>query len=333
MGAAAGQQRAIPTQPTNVAQLQGGASAANPYAQAAGAQAQALSTTGQLTGYRTPSAAIGATGRAMQYQPQNVQATSYGASTLSAPQQAASQMGAYTNPYESQVVQQALRDVGSTAQQGFNQLDAQATQAKAFGGSRHGIAQAELAKGYTQQMADTAARMRQQGFNTALGAAQFDVGQQQAAAAANQAALNQAAQFGATQGMTAQQLNQAAGLQGAQARLGAAGQLSDMALQAARMRQAGAGQLAGLGQQSFDYGQSIQDRQMQQGATQRGAMQQLIDRGQQNFQDQYGAPQGLQTFLSAVYGAPSMTGQTESFSPGLFNYMQLGAQMMPKGPF
>lgn len=304
--------------------------AASPYQQAAGAQAQALSTTGQLTGYQTPSAAIGATGSAMQYQPQNVQATSYGASTLSAPQQAASQMGAYTNPYESQVVQQALRDVGSTAQQGFNQLDAQATQAKAFGGSRHGIAQAELAKGYTQQMADTAARMRQQGFNTALGAAQFDVGQQQAAAAANQAALNQAAQFGAQTGMTAQQLNQAAGLQGAQARLGAAGQLSDMALQAARMRQAGAGQLAGLGQQSFGYGQSIQDQQAQQGALQRQQMQNLINQAQGSFGQMTGAPQGLQTFLGGVYGAPNMAGANTSFRPGLFNYMQLGAQMMPK---
>ena len=50
-------------------------------------------------------------------------------------------IGAYANPYENQVVQQSMRDVGSAAKMGLNQLDAQAGAAKAFGGSRHGIAQ------------------------------------------------------------------------------------------------------------------------------------------------------------------------------------------------
>lgn len=269
--------------------------AASPYQQAAGAQAGALA----------------GTQAAMQYQPQQVQATSYEASTMARPEQAATQMGAYTNPYESQVVQQTLRDIGSQAQMGQQNLAAQAQAAKAFGGSRHGVAEAEAMKGYTQQMADAASRMRQQGFNTALGAAQFDVGQQQAAAAANQAALNQAAQFGAQAGMTAQQLNQAAGLQGAQLRMNAANQLGN------------------LGQRSFGYGEAIQDRQMMQGALQRQQMQNLINQGQGSFGQMTGAPQGLQTFLSGVYGAPNMAGANTSFRPGLFNYLQLGAQMMP----
>ena len=72
-------------------------------------------------------------------------------------QTAAGGMGAYQNPYETQVVQQSLRDVGTQAQMGLNQLDAQAQQARAFGGSRHGIATGEALKGYNQQMADTAA--------------------------------------------------------------------------------------------------------------------------------------------------------------------------------
>ena len=303
--------------------------AASPYQQASGAQAQALSTAGQLAGYQAPSAAMDTTRNIMQYQPERVQATSYDASTMARPEQAATQMGTYTNPYESQVVQQTLRDIGSQAQMGQQNLAAQAQAAKAFGGSRHGVAEAEAMKGYTQQMADAASRMRQQGFNTALGAAQFDVGQQQAAAAANQAALNQAAQFGATQGMTAQQLNQAAGLQGAQLRLGAANQFGNMDLAAARMRQGAAGQLGGLGQQSFGYGQSIQNQQAQQGALQRQQMQNLINQAQGSFGQMTGAPQGLQTFLSGVYGAPNMAGANTSFRPGLFNYMQLGAGMMP----
>ena len=95
---------------------------------------------------------------------------------------AAQGMGNYQNPYESQVVQQTLRDVGSQALNAQNMLGAQATAANAFGGSRHGIAEAEMAKNYTQQMFDQANRMRQQGFNTALGASQADLSRQLGAA-------------------------------------------------------------------------------------------------------------------------------------------------------
>ena len=95
---------------------------------------------------------------------------------------AAQGMGNYQNPYENQVVQQSLRDVGSQALNAQNMLGAQASAANAFGGSRHGIAESEMAKNYTQQMFDQAARMRQQGFNTALGASQADLGRQLGAA-------------------------------------------------------------------------------------------------------------------------------------------------------
>jgi len=73
------------------------------------------------------------------------------------------------NPYENQVVQATMRDVGQQALQAQNTLGAQAQAAGAFGGSRHGIAEAEMAKNYTQQMADQSARMRQQGYGQAMG--------------------------------------------------------------------------------------------------------------------------------------------------------------------
>ena len=50
------------------------------------------------------------------------------------------------NPYENQVVQATMRDVGQQALQAQNTLGAQAQAAGAFGGSRHGIAEAEMAK-------------------------------------------------------------------------------------------------------------------------------------------------------------------------------------------
>ncbi len=72
------------------------------------------------------------------------------------------------NPYQQQVVDTTLRDVGSAALIGQNQLDAQAGAAGAFGGSRHGIAQAEALKGYQQQALDKVGALRQQGYNQAM---------------------------------------------------------------------------------------------------------------------------------------------------------------------
>lgn len=117
-------------------------------------------------------------------------------------------MAAYQNPYESQVVQQSLRDVGSAAQMGLGQLGARAEQAGAFGGSRHGIAEAELMKGYTQQAMDQAARLRQQGFQTALGASQADLSRQ--LGAAGQLAGLGGQSFGYGQAIQQQQMAQGA---------------------------------------------------------------------------------------------------------------------------
>jgi hypothetical protein len=184
-------------------------------------------------------------------------------------QTAAGGMGAYQNPYEQAVVDKTLRDVGGAAQIGLNTLGAQAQQAKAFGGSRHGIAEAEALKGYQQQAMDKVAALRQQGFNTALGASQADLSRQ----------------------------------------LGAAGQL------------------AGLGQQSFGYGQAIQNQQMAQGALQQALMQDLINAGKQQYAGYAGQPnQAMNTFMTGISGMPQMGGQAESYNPGLFNYLQMAAQ-------
>ena len=103
----------------------------------------------------------------------------------------------YQNPYQQQVIDMAMRDIGSAQQQALMQQGAQAQQARAFGGSRQGVAEAETRLGYGQQAADAAARIRQQGFQQAQQAAMFDVGQRAAAEAANVAARTGAAQYGA----------------------------------------------------------------------------------------------------------------------------------------
>ena len=190
-----------------------------------------------------------------------------------------------------------MRDIGQQQQQSLNQLGAQATQARAFGGSRHGIAEAETRKGYTQAAADAAAQMRQQGFNTALGAAQ--------AQAAAQTAANQ---FGATAGMNVQQQNFANQL----AALGA--------------RQGAASQLGGLANQAFQTGQTIQQQQAQQGLLQQGLQQALIDAARAQYAGYTGAPQAaLGAPLAALGAAPVPQSTTQSQQPGLFNYLQLAA--------
>ena len=200
----------------------GVAAAANPYQRASGANAAALGI------YANPAAAA-----------QN-----------------------FMNPYQQNVVNKTLRDVGGAAQIGLNTLGAQASQAGAFGGSRHGVAMAEAAKGYQQQALDAVGALNQQGYNQAMGNA-----------------------FQAAQG------------------------------------------LQGAGQQAFGYGQSIQQQQLAQGGQQQAALQALIDAAKGQYAGYAGAPQqSMQPLLAAIYGAPAMQGQSSSFTPGLYNYMQMGAQ-------
>ena len=124
--------------------------------------------------------AMGATAQGMQYQPM----------------QAANLMGSYQNPYEQQVIDRTMRDLGTAQSKSLNQLDAQAGAANAFGGSRHGIEAAETRGNYAQKAIDAVGGMRNQGFNTALGAAQFDIGNRNNAMATRLGAANQMAGLG-----------------------------------------------------------------------------------------------------------------------------------------
>ena len=76
----------------------------------------------------------------------------------------ASQIQQYLNPYQSYVTGEIARQSGIMQ----NQLANQAIQSGAFGGGREGVQQAELQGRTLEAMG----RAQQQGFNTALGAAQ-----------------------------------------------------------------------------------------------------------------------------------------------------------------
>lgn len=81
-------------------------------------------------------------------------------------------IGQFMNPYTSQVINRTGMDMARQAQIAQNQLGAQATAARAFGGSRQGVAEGTMLGDYGRAFGDIAAQQRQQGFNTALSAAQ-----------------------------------------------------------------------------------------------------------------------------------------------------------------
>ena len=238
--------------------------------------------------------AMGATQQGLGFTPMGIRPTAYRPSQI-----AGTSLAPYTNPYESQVVQQTLRDIGTAQEQALNLQGAQAQRAGAFGGSRQGIAEAETRLGYGQQALDAASRLRQQGYQTALGLAGQDVGAQTAAA-----------QYAAQERAAAQRANLAAQQAAMGTRLGAAQQL------------------AGLGQQAFGTGQAIQQQQMQQGLLQQMLQQSLIDAAKAQYAGYTGAPQAaLAAPLAALGATPDQSTTTKSMQPGLFNYLQLGASM------
>jgi hypothetical protein len=127
-------------------------------------------------------------------------------------------MGAYQNPYEQQVVQAALGDIEmARMRQGLSDRSA-ATAAKAFGGSRQGVAEALTNEAALRNASNTAAQLRSQGFTTAAQLGQSDAARMLAAAGSNQAA----------------------DISGAGLRLNAAGQIGNLAAQSQNLGIAGA---------------------------------------------------------------------------------------------
>ena len=123
----------------------------------------------------------------------------------------------FYNPYQSYVLDEINRQAGMQQ----NQLSAQAIQAGAFGGGREGVQQAELQRATQQNIGQA----QQQGFNTALQAAQQ---QQQIGLGTGQALLGAGAQQQAMQQGDIQSLLQAGGIQQ---------QLGQQALDASRQTQ------------------------------------------------------------------------------------------------
>jgi len=215
------------------------------------------------------------------------QGMAYTPLSVGAPTQA--QLDPYMNPYTTSVIDASQADVLRGANIGLDQLGAQAQMAKAFGGSRHGVAMSEMGRGVGEIMGQQAAGLRQANF----------------AQAQQMAQQNQLA-------------NQQADITGAGHRLGAAGQL---------------GNLSNLG---FGMGQTVNQNLQTQGAMQQALQQAVMDAAGQKYKEYTGHPaQGLAYMNAAltpgVYSQPNTVTSTKT--PGLFDYLTLGASMKAGQPY
>jgi len=313
--------------PTPMPSAVNSAAANNVFKQASGALTDAMGGARNIMGFQGQQVDT-----QFGYDPQQV-GTQFGYTPDAvAAQQAVGGIGTYMNPYTQQVIDTSMGDLERQRQMQMNQLGAQASAAGAFGGSRQGVAESLTNEAFARQGGQLAAGLRQQGFQTALGASQQDVANQMQAALANQSARSAAEQFG-----------QATGLQGQIANQGAFGRAQEFgqgmtldaqqanqqaAQQAANLRLQASGQLGGLGQTGFGMGQGIIGTQQQQGLLQQQNNQRLIDAARAQYGGFANAPQtALNTRMGATSAGNFNQGSTtETRNPGWFDYLQAGAQ-------
>lgn len=91
---------------------------------------------------------------------------------------AASGMANWQNPYTDQVVNSSLNDIERQRQMAIGSGQDAAIAARAYGGSRHGVADSLTNEAFGRTAADTAANLRNTGFNTAAQNAQQDSSRQ-----------------------------------------------------------------------------------------------------------------------------------------------------------
>lgn len=135
-------------------------------------------------------------------------------------------IASYMNPYTSQVRANALADLETARQSAIQQTGERAMQARAFGGSRQGVAEGITNLGFARQAGTLGTQLNENAFNQAVQLQAADLARQQAADAANQQA----------------------GLQGAQLRLSGAGALGGLAAQQQALRLGGAQSVMGAGE-------------------------------------------------------------------------------------
>jgi len=189
-------------------------------------------------------------------------------------------MQKYMNPYTQAVTDQSLKDLERSRQLQQQQTSAQATAARAFGGSRQGIAEAETNRAYGENAARLVAQQNAEAFRNAQQASEADL----------------------TRSMTAQQLNQAQDAATTQQSLALSGQLG-LANQQAALEASRANQTTGLqasqSNQATNLQSQLSNQNMDWNVGQMNTMnQQAVNLANQGATNQVGL-QNAQNFLQA----------------------------------
>tara|TARA_R110000851_G_scaffold259917_1_gene412417 strand:- start:600 stop:2378 length:1779 start_codon:yes stop_codon:yes gene_type:complete len=129
-------------------------------------------------------------------------------------------LGAYQNPFESQVIDNTLGDLNRARQLQLQSDQDAAIGRGAFGGSRSALLESETNRSFAEQAAKTAGDLRAQGFDRATSLAGQDIGRQFAAdkymSDADRAIAMQNATFGQQAGLSGMNALNTAAMQGAQ---------------------------------------------------------------------------------------------------------------------
>lgn len=126
----------------------------------------------------------------------------------------------FMNPYQQQVIDEALKQINRQGEMQQRNLSAQAVKSGAFGGTREGVQRAELGRNLAEAQNQAIVGGLQQGYGQALGSAQQAFDSQQARQGQVGQAFGQLGALQSNQGMLGAQLAaQQAGLLGQQAQL------------------------------------------------------------------------------------------------------------------
>ena len=214
----------------------------------------------------------------------------------------------YMNPYTQAVTEQSLADLERSRQLQQQQTAAQATAARAFGGSRQGVAEAETNRAFGENAARLVAQQNAAGYQAAQQASEADLARQMQAQQLNQAqdlattqqSLQLAGQFGLA--------NQQAALEAARANQ-ATGLTASQANQDAMLRSA-------LANQGYDFnvGQLNTQNQQQVNLANQAAQNQIALANAQNFLQANLANQGAG--LSANQQKLAASGQMANIAQG-----------------
>lgn len=246
-------------------------------------------------------------------------------------------IGAYQSPYQQQVIDLAMGDIQRQADIARGGAQDRAIRAGAFGGSRSALLESESQRPYAEQMARTAAGLRQSGFEQAQRAAQSDLARQQqlgvfGAGQEQQRALQQA-QLGQQAGIFGAELGQQRRMQQAQLQqqrqlggLDIAGRAAltqpQLEMQARAQRSGLLGGLAGQQLQGLGLlggiGQQQQALQQQAIGAQRGEFQRALQYPQQQ----------LGLLATGVSGVQPTITQTGGYNPSGLEKFQAGMGLL-----